>query len=287
MFQAQIVDKKDGSVCFDSGVQNNLITDQGLDMPGFPQLGAIYLCLGSGVVTEPSVADTNLGNQVAEKLIIINTVGDKYADAAGFHISKYGSCEFDNLTAEISELGLRVTSPTGALITRALIKDANGNPTTISVGSGQTLKLTYTLYYYLPYLLNSGVMATPHGDLHWELKINKPHTDAGASNLAGGISYGWGWAYGGSNDLYRKFMAASSLDELSETIDIPNRKKTLTGKSKVFTSDTTITAGNIFWDTGKSRNNSAGYSIYVTQDYTIPANHDFSMSVEMTWGRLP
>lgn len=283
-FHTQIIDKN-GSIIEDLGVQDNLITDLALGMDA-PFYSAVYLCLGSGVVTTPSVSDTNLGNQVASKSGGVSSNGVSSFDATGFHIEKYGIFQFEGLSGSISELGLRKGGATGTLITRALIKDINGNPTTITVGDGQTLKLTYKLYFYIPYIIGSGVTPTPHGDLHWEMRFNYPLNASGLSYAKQVVSMGYGWHYY-SGDIHYKHMAGESLVELSQDVDTVNRTKVMTGTSKIFTAENVMAAGELFWNLGRSRYANAGHSVYLTQPFTIPANYNFTMTVEVSWGRLP
>jgi hypothetical protein len=269
-FRTQIIEA-DGSVSFDAGEQDNLITDGALDYGTFPG-GNTYLCLGSGVVTTPAITDTNLGNQIATAYINIGTNRTETDTGLGYEISKSGTCNFDGLDADISELGLRIGSAsTSTLITRALIKDINGEPTTITVGPGQTLKLTYTLFWFMPKFISSGITPTPHGDLHWEIKIY----------MAYGALEGQAFGF----DPLSKMMIAGTTSTVStSTRDIANRKTTVEATRPAQSTDKTITAGTAF-AYPYAYNPRVAYRVYLTQDFTIPANYDFTMAIESSWGR--
>lgn len=294
-FHPQIVNS-DGSIELDLGVQDNLITDAALGFDNFMS-GSTYLCLGSGVVTEPSVTDTNLGNQVAQSSSTVRFSTKKELssyDSNGFHITLTSVTEFEGLSTEITELGLRRdNSTTGTLITRALIKDLAGNPTSISVGAGQTLRLTYLMYMYFPHSLGTGVTSTIHGDMHWEIKFSRPLDDNGLSSALSMAYSSFGWMGGYSSDRYYKYMMGNSLDSLHQVVDTANMTKTITGVRPAKTTDYTVTtshsqSGSI-WYLSSIRNNSraAGYSVYATQPFTLPKNYDFEMTVQISWGRLP
>jgi hypothetical protein len=275
-FHAQIIEA-DGSVSFDAGEQANLITDSALDYNKFPG-SSTDLCIGSGVVTEPSVTDTNLGNQVAAANITLGTLAGASAGVDGYSIRKSGVAEFSGPLNDITELGLRNSG--NVLITRALIRDANGDQTSLSVGSEQTLKLTYYIYYYAPYELDSGVTSTPHGDLSWAIRIN-PFTknQSGANSLSGYIGlvpYGF--------DSYRSAILGRPGSG-SVAYDYLNRKGVLTANLPAQTLDLVKSAGDTLYS-GYSYYKS-DYHLILTAPYTLPKNHDFSISAEICWGRLP
>jgi hypothetical protein len=268
-FHVQLIEA-DGSVSFDAGEQDNLITNGALDYGGFPG-GNTYLCLGAGVVTAPAITDTNLGNQVASSYIFIGSNRTETDTGLGYEISKNGTCDFTGLNNEVSELGLREGGATGTLITRALIKDINGTPTTITVGPGQTLRLTYTLFWFMPKFISSGITPTPHGDLHWEVKI---YTAYGALE---GQAFGF-------DPLHYLMIAGTASNSIAYTRDIANRKTTVEATRPAQSTDKTITAGTEF-AYPYAYNPKVAYRVYLTQDFTIPANYDFTMAIESSWGR--
>lgn len=274
-FIAQIINA-DGTVAFDPGEQNNLITDGAFEFDGFPSGGNTYLCIGSGVVTEPSITDTQLGNQIASKSISFTGKSAQHQDdGLNYQISAW--VEFTGLDAEISEIGLRKTSETGTLITRSLIKNANGDPTTITVTSSQTLRLFYKLYYFFPYVIGEGITSTPHGDLHWELIFNRVNPSSIFINYMFSSVKNYSF---GSNSIGA--MGGVSCTG-SASANLLERKRTFNVTRSPQTSDKVMSAGEQFLSLGGHTD----YSVYLTQPFTIPANYDFTMSLEINWGRMP
>lgn len=149
--------KKDasGNVLFDSGMVKNLILDTGLDFFG-GNGGNIMSCLalGSGN-SKPINSQNKLDNLVAvsgrrehEKKFDYNEA----RDGEYYTVGRTCRYRFDNLNnVNISELGLidkssiSVASRGYIAYTRALIKDGQGRPTTITVLSGEILDVYYTI----------------------------------------------------------------------------------------------------------------------------------------------
>jgi hypothetical protein len=274
-FRTQIIES-DGSVSFDSGENKNLITDGALDFKSFPPSGGINLCLGSGVVTAPAVTDTNLGNQTASSAIgFPDYYKNATVEATGFSCKRWATTDFDGYNETFSEIGLKSSPST--LLTRSLIKDSNGDPTTITVTSEQTLRITYTLYYFFPFFISTGVTATPHGDLNWSIehKYSDAQTRANALNVAEDAHRAWGW-YTTYCDLFGK-TPTSSL-----AIDTVNRKVTLTSEIPAQAADIVLAIGDDIYEASYPH----AYRIVATQPYTLPANYNFAISAEIFWGRL-
>jgi hypothetical protein len=278
-FRAQVIES-DGDISFDSGEVKNLITDVALSKDRFPSGTQYtrYLCIGSGVVTTPSYSDTSLGNQVGGVSIYFYpnlAVGSVEAD--GFSCSNSGVATFDNLDHEISELGLREGGVTGPLLTRSLLKDADGNSTTVSVGPGQTLKITYTVYWFIPFVLAEGITPSPHGNIEWVLaqKYIDAKTQASASRVAQDMGSPWGWA--GSY----KILGWNASQSYS--VDAVNRKSTITASIAATTDDRTKLTGDFILSGGSY----AQYGLQLKAPYTLPANYDLAIEAEISWGRMP
>jgi hypothetical protein len=288
-FHTQIINS-DGSVAFDAGEQDNLIVDGGLDNRCFPPKSTYsnnphgYLCLGSGVVTAPSVTDTDLGNQVIEKIIMfsIDSSSRSYNSERDSYIGRIkGTVDITNYVGSISEIGLKQfvrNVGAGVLLTRSLIKDANGNPTEITVEEGQTLRLTYYLYYEVPHDLGSGTISTPHGNLEWELRIGGSGTRESKINQAlSGIGDNW--------VSLSDYIAQGAKVSSSHSYSNGDHKMISTVKRVAQTSNKTISAGSLFWG-GSTSDAPTHYGFYLTSSYTIPANHSITVVAEMTWGRM-
>lgn len=278
-FRAQLIET-DGSVSFDSGETKNLITDLALSQNRFPS-GSQYtrhLCIGAGVVTPPSYSDTNLGNQVANaNIYFYPNSAQGTVEADGFLCQNSGVATFENLQHDISELGLRESGASGTLLTRALIKDGSGNPTTISVGAGQTLKITYTIYWFIPFVLAEGVTATPHGNVEWKLanKLSQNPTAYSANLVASDMGSPWGWA--GS------YKILGTNAQQSFNVDTVNRKTTITASIAATASDRAKPIGHFILSGGTN----SQYGLELKAPYTLPANNDLAIVAEITWGRMP
>lgn len=127
----------------------NLITNDGLEQIGSgPVIGSVQV--GSGQ-TAPNVNDTALAAFVAQTSTIL---GSSQVVGASSTEPYYGftrrTFRFPMGAAQgnLSEVGIRGSASN--LFSRSLIKDANGNPTTITVLANEFLDVTYELRVYAP-----------------------------------------------------------------------------------------------------------------------------------------
>ena len=149
-----VVKRADGSTKIDTGYQKNLILNQGLDFFGSSNRGSMmeYCVIGSGN-SQPVYTQNKLDTAVS------GVIGDDYSTKYDYNASTDGSLYKTNKVRKysfrwlsnvnISELGLASTysnTSTYFLCTRALIKDSQGNPTTITVLSDEQLDIYYKLW---------------------------------------------------------------------------------------------------------------------------------------------
>ena len=150
-----VVKKSDGSIKTDTGYQKNLILDQGLDFFGGGNGSDMmdYCVIGSGN-SNPLASQNKL-----ESSIIYYASGEDFSTKYDYDASRDGNLYKTNKVRKytfnglnnfnISEVGLasQFSSSTNYyLCTRALIKDAQGVPTTITVLSGEVLEIHYKLW---------------------------------------------------------------------------------------------------------------------------------------------
>lgn len=142
-----------GQITFDSGELNNLILDTGLDFFGNQSPDSVflsYLALGTGN-SKPTHSQNRLDNIVAVSYGYEHSKKDDYneeRDGEYFTASRTYKYVFNNLdNVNISELGLVSTYYFSdyTAYTRALIKDADGRPTVITVLPGEVLEVFYTI----------------------------------------------------------------------------------------------------------------------------------------------
>ena len=150
-----VVKREDGSIKIDTGYQKNLILDQGLDYFGSDERNYSFInaCVVGTGNSIPKVTQTKLDNIIGYASLV-NAVDkndyDVVRDGNLYKTSReciYSIKDLDNVN--ITEVGLasRVSSDTDySLNTRALIKDSNGNPTTITVLSGEQLDIYYKVW---------------------------------------------------------------------------------------------------------------------------------------------
>ena len=149
-----VVKKSDGSTKVDTGYQKNLILNQGLDFFGGGNGSDMmtYCVIGSGN-SQPVYTQTKLD------VAITGVSGDNFSTKYDYDAARDGNLyntnrvvkySFDGLdNVNISELGLASIyddTATYFLCTRALIKDSQGNATTITVLSGEILEIYYKLW---------------------------------------------------------------------------------------------------------------------------------------------
>lgn len=141
---------------YDSGEFGNLITDNGVDYLGNSFAYIKRMDLGSGN-SAPAFSDVQL-----DALIVSKAASDSSSnvlltedDGAGGtnYIQRWStSATFaeGEAAGNISEIGMGPSNSADPLFSRALIKDTNGDPTTITVLSDEILIVTYYLYFHKP-----------------------------------------------------------------------------------------------------------------------------------------
>lgn len=149
-----VVKRANGSTKIDTGYQKNLILNQGLDFFGGGKGTDMmaYCVIGSGN-SQPVYTQNKLDTAITG--VVGSVASYKYDyDAARdgnlYKTNKVCKYSFTGLNnVNVSELGLASTysnATTYFLCTRALIKDSQGNPTTITVLSGEVLEIYYKLW---------------------------------------------------------------------------------------------------------------------------------------------
>lgn len=129
--------------------QHNLITDAGLDYLGTSTADLLGYCRLGTSNTTPANSDTQLGAQVGYS----NTNGA--SDVTGFSTDssyayrrvtrRFGAGVVDGVN--LAEVGMGPGS-SNSLFSRALLKDTNGDPTTITLDEDEILDVIYELRLY-------------------------------------------------------------------------------------------------------------------------------------------
>lgn len=154
-----VVRRSDGSIKQRTGWCPNIIT-----LAGFYYLLAGYststgqtsirAVAGAGSST-PQETDTRLANYLGPvgSLIDYQSTSDSNYTTAPFYIEQSWTFRSNQggVVGNVSEIGItRGTSPSGSLdvLSRALVVDANGSPTTVTVTSDEYLEVIWRLRYY-------------------------------------------------------------------------------------------------------------------------------------------
>ncbi|GAB2899699.1 hypothetical protein ACCI51_18180 [Microbulbifer echini] len=182
----------------------NLITDIGLNKLGTMSADDIVrnFYVGSGSAT-PAFTDTNMNSLVGASSSIQSDSEGTQIEVAPYYVYLKKTVRFavGAAAGNLSEVGVGWESdPSGSLFSRALIRDADGNPTSLTVLNDEYLDVTYELRIYPETSDVTGVVAIGGKDYQY---IARP------GNLASTNTDGWSlgrsntsvskpWAYDGS-----------------------------------------------------------------------------------------
>ena len=149
IFDSIVAIRPDGERRHLAGPFRNLITNGGLDRPGTSSLCFNYCKVGSGNQT-PRYTDSTLQTFVA-----VSAQGSPQNNTgpgvAPYYVERTVVYTFaQGAAGNLQEIGTSWTSAGGGdLFSRALILDAEGDPTTITVLADEILEVTYKFRYYV------------------------------------------------------------------------------------------------------------------------------------------
>lgn len=149
----------------------NLITDLGMDAAVSQGLVLLaqYCGFGTGSQT-PTVSDTSLAAPFGDRLAYSST---STGNSSGSPVW-YSYCRTNyifpagSVTGTLAEIGFFSAPTGGTMWSRSLVKDSNGNPTTVTVLSDEIVYVTYEVRKYSP---SSDVTGT------FSLSVNGTPTD--------------------------------------------------------------------------------------------------------------
>lgn len=147
-----IVKRADGTVRLDTGFFPNVITNLGLDAIGNAPHDLFRFCAVGGGNSTPLNTNTKLDNFLSPSSQISSVSKydyDPVRDTKFYKCSRTVGYRFKGLdNKNISEVGLVSSEDPGqhSAYTRTLIKNSNGDPTVITVLSGEILELQYRLW---------------------------------------------------------------------------------------------------------------------------------------------
>ena len=172
----------------------NMILDTGLRAIGTNASYMTYCNVGSSN-TPVAATQTSLGNRLYQSTIAgpgDNATGADNSDPANRYVFRRRVIRFNPTGSayNVSEIGFGWDAA-GNLFNRALVLDANGDPTTISVLANEYLDITYELRLYPPTQIFSGTFTPTGKDTQ-----TRTWTACAASGGGGVLNYsgdsGWG-----------------------------------------------------------------------------------------------
>lgn len=171
------------------GVSPNLITNFGLDAMATTSTYLANCYVGSGT-TAPQFTDTQLTQLIASNSSV-TTYTTPPTEAEGYRAGRVRVFRFGMGVAagNLSEVGVG-QSATG-LFSKALILDALGNPTTITVLPDETLDVIYTFYLY-PKLTDDTGTFDLTGNLAGTYSYTFRSCRVSNTITQGGSAAGWG-----------------------------------------------------------------------------------------------
>lgn len=134
-----------------TGWQANLIVDTGLNRLGTAGTGVAFgTCAAGSGNTPPANGDTGLAAPLG---YTSNIVAETYgSEVAGGYCWRRQTWEFPmgDIVGNVAEVGTFWASAPGSMFSRALVKDLEGNPTTVSLAADEILRVTWEFRAYWP-----------------------------------------------------------------------------------------------------------------------------------------
>lgn len=205
--------RPDGRVRVDTGWFPNLITDVGLDIPGTSSSWVQSCVVGTGN-TPPSVSDTALVAQIASTSSRIENVGgsnqtaDRYTFARTTFRFAAGAA-----AGNIAEIGILGGSGGSVLLSRALILDGGGSPTTLTILSDEVLDATYEIRNYPP--LTDVVTTMDITGVTHDIVIRAAEVDSLWTMYGGGLNLPIGWQAGAATEGAIVYPSTSVLGDVT------------------------------------------------------------------------
>lgn len=229
---------------------DNIFLDQGLNALGTNPIPG-YIWLGTGN-TVPLPSNTQLDNFVARS----NTNSPRIPTTRGvngnapYYVWLRIGVRFNPLgvNVNLSELGLGTAS---LLYTRALIKDANGVPTTLTLLSDEILDISYTVRIYAPTTDATGQITLGGnigGTYDWIARASLVTRDGawyahGWSAVRSGAHIGYALVFSGPIGDITQSPSGTDLSVLHEPVPYVENSLTLKSEIRVNTTQGNFESG--------------------------------------------
>ncbi|HDS1207486.1 TPA: hypothetical protein QDZ84_002501 [Shewanella algae] len=176
-----VVRDSSGKITNETHWQNNLLTDKFFEMTVQPT--SMYAFVGTGSQS-PQGSDTKLGSILGSSSTTAINSGSRTSSgdkASGFTMTtetKVFRWAVGAISGNISEWGWALESSTSTYIlrVRSLIKDSNGNPTTLTVTSSDQLEIWWRL-------TKKWVGTNEMADVTSQFTLNNVNTDVTIKNI--------------------------------------------------------------------------------------------------------
>lgn len=220
-----------------TGWFSNLITDVGLDNVGQTG-GRTSICqIGTGTGA-PSFSDTALQAPVASTGTVSSTTSESGGSATPGNNWHQWSKTFQfaqSLEGNFTELGISNSAHTnvGAVLwSRELIRDSQGNPTTITVLEDEILQVTYRLRMYFP--LEDIIGQVNIAGVDYDYILRRCLDSAGEHWAAGGQAGGQAGIYTSTPSSSGRVPARAYSGDISAGANLPD------GPSSIRSSGVTV-----------------------------------------------
>lgn len=278
----------------------NLITDNGLDLLATTSTFPIYCSVGSGSAT-PTESDTSLD------LFVASRQGSYSSGTTGQYFNSFssgGSPDYELICrgvyafgegvaqGNLSEIGIGPAADGTNLFSRALIRDTNGDTTTITVLSNEFLTVTYYLHVYPPltdvtgsvdghsYILRARRVSFVSNTRAWDFAYNNVQGWSKSTfNLTGGGAQA---AYtGGIGSITGAPTGTTSTTTTRTTNPYVPGSYTRSGSFKFNINQANFNIKSLGFDFGVG-------SFQIELDPVIPKKNtdELTIFVSVSWGRL-
>ena len=214
---------------------SNIITNSGMDAIGSTVGGEVaelfnFMQTGAGSTT-PSGTDTGLASPIAGRVTYNASQGsDILSDSSGSFYTRRLTYFFDESVANgnITEVGIFTLSTGGRLVTRALVRDNLGVPTTITKTSDNQLRVFYTYRVYVPLNDVTGTInlaGLPYDFIIRPQAVSQSNgwgtgTGFASPNSAGGYSYEISSRAWGGSTLFAGASPSGNLVSATGTLSL-------------------------------------------------------------------
>ncbi|WP_043767481.1 hypothetical protein [Algiphilus aromaticivorans] len=275
----------------------NLITDFGLDLMGTSNSWLRYCHVGSGS-DAPNANDTTMASLVATTNTKQSSTGGNQSSAPYYrfmrNIYRFGE---GVAAGNLAEVGVGINSSGNAdyAFSRALILDGNGDPTTITILSDETLDVTYEFRMYPPTVDTTGQI---------ELRGTTHDYTARAANVDSGSSaFGWTMGEDGLRAIEYtnggRFQCLESGASLAAITGRPSANSSTSGNSastSSYVNGTYERSATITWgiDTANFPSGIGGflvqlgwgaYQFVVSPDIDKTDSDELTIEFSHSWGR--